>query len=283
MIRKLILLIFVVLSTIGLTGWRISLLNEGIDSFNGFFKPEFVGQSIAFAVVLVVVIIISSIFAITDKNFPGSPRRSSRSVGILNLSYTMIILLFCLDLVGKVEDAFGIALLVGAIGLASFMIYYAVCMFNFKRVWPILSVLPLLFFVINLAFTFVNSFGIIKSSIVVFEIISLVFCVLFFLCYARYVSKVNFHRIRKLTVVFGICAYVTTSVYSLSCLIIPLFNSEVVSRDELSKDLFMAATSVYILLYLVFSLSNKRLYSAYYHKPKVEYVSEAIDESVFGE
>ena len=31
-----------------------------------------------FAVVLAVVIIISSIFAITDKNFPGSPRRSSR-------------------------------------------------------------------------------------------------------------------------------------------------------------------------------------------------------------
>ena len=90
----------------------------------------------------------------------------------------MVVLLYCFDLMSKVEDAFGVGLLIGSIGLGSFMIYYATCLFNFKKVMPILSILPLLFFVINLAYSFINSFGIIKSSVVIFEIVSLVFCVM---------------------------------------------------------------------------------------------------------
>ena len=283
MIRKLILLVFVLLSTIGLTGWRIHLLSKAVDEFNGFFKPEYAAQGIAFVVVLAVVLIVSAIFAFTDKKFPGSPRRTSRTLAITNLAYTMVVLLYCFDLMSKVEDAFGVVLLIGSIGLGSFMIYYSMCLFNFKKVMPILSVLPLLFFVINLAYSFINSFGIIKSSVVVFEIVALVFCVVFFLCYARYVSKVNFFKIRKITLVAGICAFVTTAIYSFSSLLSTNPYVHIETRDELSNSLFMVSTSLYILLFLIFSFSNKRLYSAYYKKQKVEYVSESIDESVFGE
>ena len=103
------------------------------------------------------------------------------------------------------------------------------------------------------------------------------------MCYARYVSKVNFFKIRKITLVAGICAFITTTIYSFSSLFSTNSYVQIESRDELSNSLFMASTALYILLFLVFSFSNKRLYSAYYKKQKVEYVSEIIDESVFGE
>lgn len=283
MIRKLILLIFVVLSTIGLTGWRIYLLGEGVEAFNGFFKPEFSNQGFIFALALVGVMLVASVFAVTDKHFPGSPRRTSISVAILNLCYTMMILLHCFDLINKVEDTFGVVLLICAVAFGSFMIYYAMCMFNFKRVFPVFCVLPLLYFVVNLAYSFINSFGVVKSNEIIFEIVALVFCVMFFLCYARYISKLQFYRIRKVTLAIGICTFITTAVYSFSNLFAPLFCEEYVSRTELSDGLFMASTSLYVLLFLVFSFANKRLYSTYFKRQRVEYTSEAIDESIFGE
>lgn len=258
--RKLFLLIFSIISLTGLVAWRTSLLSDCIDPLNGFFMPEYSILRIIFAIVLIIFVVAVAIIVLPDQKQPCSPRRSSKTLAVLNLVYGIVTLIQVFIFLNHTENKWDIIYLVGLLCLFAFMVYYAVCMFSFTKANPIISLIPVALFIFKLAHSFIDSFGIIKTSEVTLNILALVFCVLFFQFYARYISKVTFRKIRKPMMISGVCAVVFTTVAVLPDLIVPLFNSEISSRISASESFFMLSTAFYIFAFLIISFSKKLLY-----------------------
>ena len=276
--KKLFVLIFAVVSLIGLTAFRTSILGNCIDCFNGFFNPGYGYMRIVFAVVLAVVLAVIAVVVFTDKEYPGSPRRSSKVIAVTNLGYALFIVVDSFTLYKKGDSVWGYIHLVLFLLLAAFMVYYAICMFTYKKASVLLSIVPLVYFVYRLCYVFINSFGIIKSSEITLKIVALIFCVLFFEFYARYVSKNNFKRIRTVTLLAGIGLCITCVIASLPDLIAPIIYSDVTSRISISESTFLIATAVYTAIFLIASYSKKELYSSY-NKDK-ENVDEIVSETI---
>ena len=278
MLKKIILLSSAVLAAIALTIYRVHMIGNNIDSFNGFLKPENSMQGLIFTVVTCAVLLAFVVLVFIDKSFPGSPRRTSRLLASLNILYSAALIVDCfvsLNTAKEGIDVFKICLELCFIG---FILYYANCMYTQKKPLIYASVIPLAFFVLVLAIVFIDSFGIIKSSEVALKIVSLIFCVLFFLFYARYVSKFNFNKIRKVTYALGICAGIMCAITAFGDIFAHAFYEGVVSRISLSEKLLLSSTSIYVFGFLIISSANKRLYSTYHRKETVEYVSESIEE-----
>ncbi len=277
MMKKFFLLVFSFLSLIGLTAWRTYLLGNCIDSFNGFFLAEHSMQRLIFAAVLAVVLIAIAIFVSTDKKMPGSPRRSSKTIAFINLVYAFFILADSLTLINKLETPWEIINLGLLLLLAVFMIYYAICMFTYRKPSSIISILPLIYFVYKLCYVFINSFGIIKSSEVTLKIVALIFCVLFFEFFARYISKVTFKKVRKVTLFAGIGACISCVIASAPDFIAPLIYSDVSLRLSLSESLFFCITALYIAVFLLSSYSKRELYNDFAEQEEEVIISETID------
>ena len=278
MLKKIITLSCAVLSAIALSFYRVYMIGNCIDSFNGFLKPESSTQGLIFTIITSVVLLAFVIVLFIDKSYPGSPRRTSRSLAGLNILYSAALIVDCfvsLNTAKEAADVIGICLELCLIG---FILYYANCMFTQKKPSVFTSVIPLAYFVFVLAVEFINSFGIIKATDISLKIIALIFCVLFFLLYARYVSKFNFYKIRKATYALGVCAGVLCSITAFGDILAPAFYKDIVSRNDTSINILLASTAVYIFGFLIISSANKRLYSAYQRKKTVEYVSESIEE-----
>ena len=279
MLKKLIILSCAVLSAIALSFYRIYMIGNHIDPFNGFLKSEYSMQGLTFAIVTCVVILIFVILAFIDKSYPGSPRRTSRSLAGLNILYSAALVVDCFVSLNTAKEAVDVVEICLELCLIGFVLYYANCMFTQKKPSVYVSIIPLVYFVFILAVVFIDSFGIIKSTDISLKVISLIFCVLFFLFYARYVSKFNFYRIRKVTYALGICAGIFCSITAFGDILAPVFYDKVASRNSLSENVLLASTGVYILGFLIISAANKRIYSAYQSKRRsVEYVSESMEE-----
>ena len=107
----------------------------------------------------------------------------------------------------------------------------------------------------------------------------MIFCVLFFEFYARYVSKNNFKKIRTVTLFAGTGVCITCAIASLPDLIAPMIYSGVTSRIPVNESMFLIATAVYTAVFLIASYSKKELYS-FYNEGKEnidDIVSETID------
>ena len=261
--KKLFLLIFSLISLFGLLAFRTYLLGNCIDSFNGFFNPEYSFLRIIFAAVLAIVLIVIAITVISDKAFPGSPRRSSKVLAFANAVYGLLILADSFTYLHSLESVWEYINFFLFILLAVFMFYYAICLFTVTKASLLLSLLPLAYFVYKLCYVFINSFGIIKSSEVTLKIVALIFCVLFFEFYSRYVSNVSFKKIRKITLFTGIGACITCLIAALPDLIVPFIYSGAKMRLMPNESVFLCATAVYIAIFLLSSYSKKQLYNSY--------------------
>lgn len=276
--RKLVLLILSVLAMAGLTAWRVYQIGNCIDPFNGFFNAGYEWQRLAFAIAIIIFIIVVAIIAFTDKKFPGSPRRSSRALAFANLIYAAFIVVDSFAIATAVTTFWDVLYYILLYAYAAFMVYYAMCLFRCKKPSPIISIFPMLFFVYKLTLTFIFSFGRIKSTDVTLSIVSLVLCLLFFEFYARYISKTSFIKVRKVTLVTGICASVVSIATFLSDAIAPYFFEGITSRMATGNDLFMVITGIYIAVFLILSYSKRLLYRAYNESDhEVVYTSESIN------
>ncbi len=278
MLKRIILVSSAVLAAVALTFYRVFITGNYVDAFNGFIKTGNEMQGLIFAVVTLGVALVFVVITLLDNGFPGSPRRSSRALAGLNILYASALIVDCFVSLNTAEETVDVIELCLKLCVIGFILYYSNCMFTQKKASVFVSVIPLVFFVFELAVVFINSFGIIKSPEVTLKIVSLIFCVLFFLFYARYISKFNFYRIRKVTYALGVCAGIFCAITAFGDILAPMFYKGVVSRNTMSENLLLGATSVYIFAFLIISSSNKRLYSAYQHKKAVEYVSESIEE-----
>lgn len=260
--KKLFLLIFSLISLFGLLAFRTYLLGNCIDSFNGFFNPEYSYLRVVFASSLAAVLVVVAIIVFFDKEYPRFPRRSSKGLAVLNILYGVFIIADSCTYLQNFKSIWDYANFCLFILLAFFMIYYAVCLFTCRKVSLLLSLLPLAYFVYKLCYVFINSFGIIKSSEVTLKIVALIFSVLFFEFYSRYVSKVSFNKVRKITLFTGVGACITCMIAALPDLIAPFVYSGAKTRLMPTESLFFCATAVYIALFLLISFSKKRLYGS---------------------
>ena len=145
--KKLFLLIFSFISLFGLLAFRTYLLGNCIDSFNGFFNPEYSFLRIVFAAALAAVLIVIAITVLSDKEFPGSPRRSSKVLAFANVLYGLLILVDSFTYLNSLKSTWDYINFFLFILLAVFMFYYAICLFTFTKVSLLLSLLPLVYFV----------------------------------------------------------------------------------------------------------------------------------------
>ncbi|MBQ5590661.1 MAG: hypothetical protein IIU65_03170 [Clostridia bacterium] len=270
--RKLLLLVSSFFVAIGLVFWRTHILGTYVENFNGFFFNEYNLIRAMYAIVLIAIVVFVCIAVFTDKQFPGSPRRSSKTLGLLNLAYCVVLFINAMTLSKFAEETYDYIYILLVFALFGYMIYYAVCLFTFKKVNALISTIPLIVFVLKLADYFIESFGVVKTSEITINIVALSFCVIFFLYYARYVAKLHFRKVRKNTVAAGVLAYMFCLIAVVPDMIAPLFYAKVESRLEVTETLFMLATATYIMGFLVISLCKPALY-AHRHK-KEEYVSD---------
>ena len=275
--RKLFLLVFSLVSLVGLLIYRIYLLGNCIESFNGFFKPDCFVHGWILTILLIAFAVLTGIFVYTDKNFPGSHRRSSRVLAVADLLYGLFVIAYAVTKINSLEDVWASLEFLLLLCLGGFMAYHSYCMFKVKKVSAFISVLPLLYFVFELCYEFINSFGLIKSSEVILKIIALIFCTLFFQTYTRYVSRVTFRKIRKHTLFTGVCAVVFSVVAYVSDLIASEIFEDVTVRISSDDAIFMAFTAVYIGIFLYSSFSKKVLYRIYGERKTEEFVSETIE------
>lgn len=259
--KKLWLLIFVVLSTIALTIGRTVIVGNYIDPFNGFFNPKFSHIRMIFAVALIAFVALVALFCIKDKGYPVSPRRSSITLGIINLVYAICSIIEVFINLKAERDVYNIIYIGVVSAIAVFMLYYAFCMFTLKYVSPILGIVPLLAFVYKLGYVFVSSFGIIKTSEVTLSIVALVFVVLFFEFYAGYIGKARIKKVRKPMLISGCCAVAFITVSTVPNLIVSVFYPDVTPRIATDDTMFLIATACYIALFLVVSFAKRAVYS----------------------
>lgn len=276
--RKILLLLISLASIVGLTVWRTLIVSNYIDVdekdvangvSNGFFAADFDIYRVVFAAAIIAFIVLIFILCFTDKEYPGAPRLSSKSLAFTNAVYGVLILIYVFmnsKSVESVWDRINITLL---LGVCIFVFYYSGCLFLCKSVARISAVVPLIYFVYRLCNVFINSFGIIKSSEITLHVLSLIFCVLFFEFYARYVGRIKFRRARKLILFSGIIA---VALICVSC--IPKY---IVATRSYPKDSFLLlCTAFYIALFLFISFSKKELYRKYSEISETNY-EEVVD------
>ena len=242
--------------------FRTYLLGNCIDSFNGFFNPEYSYLRIIFASALAVVLVVVAVIVFSDKKLPLYPRRSSKGLAFLNILYGVFIVADSFTYLQSFQSIWDKINFLLLILIAVFMFYYAICLFTANKVSLLLSLLPLAYFTYRLCYVFINSFGIIKASEVTLRIVALIFCVLFFEFYPRYISNVSFKKARRVTLFAGIGACITCAVAVLPDLIAPFIYSGAKMRLMPNESLFLCATAIYIAAFLIVSYSKKSLYNA---------------------
>lgn len=261
MFRKKILFVVSILATCGFLFWRTNLVGKCIEPLNGFFYPDANTYRYLFILVFFLLAAVVFLISLTDKKFPKRAVTSSKMLGVLNILYSFAAFAQFGILFKGENDKFENIYVIAVFILGLFMIYYGICEFLGKRISKASALIPLLVFVYKLGYVFVNSFGIIKSSEVVLNIFALIFCILFFECFARYNASIKFDFVKKPFLALGAFTPVVMITSTLGGILAPMFFN-ITSRTNPTDSLLLIATAVYIYLYTVIIFSNKSVYKA---------------------
>ena len=262
MFKKILLFFMSVLATLGFLFWRVWLVGNCIEPLNGFFYPDADCFRLYFDLALIAFFGVVFVIAFTDKKLPSYRVNSSKSLGIINIFYALAAFAEFSILfkdAKETNDKFDSIYVVAVLALAVFMVYFGFCMFKGKAISKVSALIPLLVFVYRLGFVFVNSFGILKSSEVVLNIFSLIFCVLFFECFARYNANIKFNLIKKPLLAIGIISPVIIIVSTLGAALAPIFFN-IGTRNVPNDFTLLIATAIYIFLYTLVIFSKKDAY-----------------------
>ncbi len=272
--KKLVLLLVVVLGTIGLVAMRTDLIMHYIDysiikdgagaytlDTGGFYQTDAGVLPIIFAVLCVALVAFVIVFEFFfDRSFPGSPRLTSKTVIGLNFLYSAFLIVYSAMLLGEHKSS-NTVMVIMVLLLAVFMSYYSVCMIMKRLPFPLATIVPTAFFCYKLLVEFLDSFSIIKTAEVLIDLAAIIFTLMFFTYFARYVSKTKFRASRKGFVAYGSCAVILLCVNVLPYLAAEFFAGAGIVRAYPDTDApFMIATAVYIFAFLVASLSKPELY-----------------------
>ncbi|MGN0173533.1 MAG: hypothetical protein ACI39F_03745 [Acutalibacteraceae bacterium] len=259
--RKVLLWVITLLAMFGFTFWRLGLIATCTEPLNGFFYPEAKTFGYIYIGAIAAFIVLVLILAVTDKKYPDSPLQLSKPLAVVNILYAISVFAQAVISVTTADDIWKQLYVAALLTLGVFMIYYAVCLIKGKSIAKASALIPLLVLIYKLGYIFINSFGIIKSGEVVLSVFAMIFGILFFECYARYNARLKFNFIRKFFLTTGIVASVLLMVSSVSNFLSP-YILKVDSRAIMQDNIFLFATSIYILLFVVISFSKKSLYSS---------------------
>ncbi len=271
--RKLILLLTVVLGTLGLVAVRTDLIMNYVDykiiqdgagkytlDTGGFYKTDAGVLPIAFAIALVAVVAFVLVFVFFfDKGYPGSPRLTSKTIIGANFLYSGFLIVYSAMILGE-HKSDNTVLVIMVLLLAVFMSYYSICMILKKLPFTLTCIVPMAFFCYKLLVEFLDSFSIIKTAEVLIDLASLVFTLLFFTYFARYVSKTKFRASRKAFVAFGACAVILLCVNVFPFVFANTLAQGAVRSYPDTDAPFMIATALYIFVFVCASLAKKELY-----------------------
>lgn len=272
--KKLVLLLVVVLGTLGLVALRTDLIMNYVDykvipdgagtytlDTGGFYKTDAGVLPIVFALALVAIVAFVLIFVFFfDRSFPGSPRLTSKTIIGANFLYSGFLIVYSAMLLGEHKSSNTVMVFMVLL-LAGFMSYYSICMILKRLPFSIACVVPVAFFCYKLLVEFLDSFSIIKTAEVLIDLAALIFALLFFTYYARYISKTKFRAARKGFVAFGACAVILLCVNVLPFVFSSALAGPSAVRTYPDTDApFIIATALYIFVFVSVSLAKGELY-----------------------
>ena len=274
--NKLIVLLSSLFFGIVLGIWRLYLLGKFVDSENGFFIREYRIQGLLIAVIILVLILFYFILSRKTKEYPISPRKGSKTISVFGFLLGIVCLIVIIDKFKKIKISSVDLLLLFLLFFFSF--YFILLSLSQLRIFKISSkyaIIPLFYFVAELASCFLKSFGIVGSQQTYLEILCYVLFVLYFLVFSRYLAKSKFKKVRKHFLWLSLSASTVSIAYGLSDLLCFVLYPDFASARGLnvfdtSLVLFLG---IYIFAFACASFLKKKVYRKYtdgsYENPKI--------------
>lgn len=264
MLKKVILLIVSLLSSIGLIAWRTVMLGNFTDAENGFLKPEYHIQGYVFAGVIIVLMAVFLILSLVEKDYPVSPRKHSYLNMIVSfiLSATLFIEGFDNIRQFKGNNIYLVADLL-LFATAVYFLAYGSSQLMGRRLNDLFSLIPVIYFLVNLAIVFVLSFKIVNSQEKLMDTFTRICIVLYFELFSKYLSKKNFKKIRKLFLGVSVITSTVALTYGGSNLLCSIIYSDYAKARGFSviESAVFFAVGLFCLVFACSSFLKKDTYS----------------------
>lgn len=252
------------------------------DQSTGFIQTQYsdswVGMEIAVAVMLLAIVLLGRL---GDK-FPAKPIERSKSLGIASLGMAAAsifltgqqIVMLSADFAELKSQMMQLAFqqyggmlakqliyILLAVLFTIFMLIYGVNLLNGGTMPRGLCVVPVLFTGYRLAMIFLDYFGLVRTEDITIEIITLLFCMVFWHFFSKYNAQVKFSSSVKWLLGLGLstallCFINALPVYYLT--ISSMLGAAVQVRNLSPNLYFELITGVYILIFLANAYSKTR-------------------------
>ena len=228
---------------------RTCLILYYIDPKTGFYNgSSSLATVLNILLIIVTVILLIPMFIKGYKKIEAAPVRSG-SIGVISALLTV---LFCIDAVHDLYQLFGSSgsggVFINAVcgfAAAFFFAFFSLASFHGgKPALPGAALLPVIWATLHLMIAFMHYTTVVNISEYLFDMLKMVFVMLFFYYHARFAGRVSNSNEIKGMLAFGLPAILFCLVSTLPRYIALAFHHNV--TYNLSEDLLFVALSVYI-------------------------------------
>ncbi len=203
--RQAVYLLFLILLSMGSMAMRIVQYIFAVDAQKGYFEANS-ASVLGFSILAVasIILFISSIFSLRDEIVSLNTKLSSNLANIsciLLLTTTIGNMFIELSNITRANKA--IFALIYIVFASLFCVFLLVAIFNSKKLFPAMFLIPVLYCIARLIELFIKYTGIKSIASKTFEILALCALILFFLYYSKSMIK---NTGKKRTFAFGMCA-----------------------------------------------------------------------------
>lgn len=250
-LKKFIPLITV--STVCAVFLRVLQLTQMTEAKTGFFikNYEMLGNAITIAIFVIAAICV--IYAALYKEKEINPITVTRPFAVVH--FVLALAIIYESLFSPVSGAIHtwqilLQIVFGLLSTIAF-IYRGYCAFTGGKVYPIISVTHVVFWLIRVIIVFSSNISVSPIADNVFEIAALCTALVFFLNAASLENGVNIEKIKKRIFASGIAAFVTGAVYSASQLFVMLSGKANILHNQKATFFTNAILVIYVLYYLL--------------------------------
>lgn len=284
MLKKFSLLAVSIVSSIGLIVFRTVMLGSCAETENGFLKPEFEYLGYVFAGIIILVSAFFFVMAFLEKDYPVSPRKHSYLISAV--SFVLAATLF-VDGFYNIRRFNGNKIYLMAdlllFATAVYILAYGFSQLIGKKLNSYFSLIPVLYFLVNLAIVFVLDFKIVNSQEKLTDTFVRVCIVLYFELFSKFLSKKSFKKIRKLFFAVSLMTSTVALAYGGSNLFCTVFFSDYAkARDfNIIEAVTFATIGLFAVVFAGCSYLKKDAYTKWHKSRYGEYdENEIMDEKL---
>ena len=250
-LKKIIPLFLV--STVCAVFLRVLQLTQMTEPKTGFFIKSYAPLGNAVTIGIFVIAAICTIYAALYREREINPITVTRPFAVVHFVLALAIIYESLfsPVSGAIHTWQILLQIVFGLLSAIVFIYRGYCAFTGGKVYPIISVIHVAFWLIRVIIVFSSNIAVSPIADNVFEMAALCTALVFFLNAASLENEVNSEHIKKRIFPSGIAAFITGAIYSASQLFVIFSGKADVLHNQNATFFTNAILVIYVLFYLV--------------------------------